>query len=533
MDLSCVPLITVLFTLLITFPKGCSSEVIKLDQAARWSLNNVHGFNNVSLKAITVPSYALELLQNHGILHEDFLFRFNERDFAWVAADTWTYTARWNTPSDKTPNLSNEANESIPPRTLLILHGIDTAADVFLNHKRIGFIANAHRQHTFDVTEIIHFDPGYENILEITIQPASEYAASQARSVPYPIPYTKQLGSTGQYNFIRKPASDFGWDWGPSFAPSGISGPVELITTKTSALIDVGIRQEYLTNGSILVTADVFFRPMGLDKEVGGLEMRIFKPGSEEQWVQEVEIEILANEVLPLSLINSSKKGQCSTCTCSTSSNLESPPNPSPRSEQQKDREIDSVKEESSGLGVMHSVRIIIPNASDVDFWWPWDLSSTASRLRNAPATPVAALYNVTVTYSPRRGYDNVTATADGAVPLDFLKLPQQAQHVVERRIGFRTVTLVRQPTGTRGETFQFLVNGVPVFARGANVVPMDVLETKVNERRIKKMVTAAKAANMNMLRVWGGGRYFQGKKERYRYNIIYYCKNNNIFDFF
>jgi hypothetical protein len=32
------------------------------------------------------------------------------------------------------------------------------------------------------------------------------------------------------YNFLRKPASDFGWDWGPAFAPAGIHGGVQLIT---------------------------------------------------------------------------------------------------------------------------------------------------------------------------------------------------------------------------------------------------------------------------------------------------------------
>lgn len=36
------------------------------------------------------------------------------------------------------------------------------------------------------------------------------------------------MGSMPGYNFIRKAASDFGWDWGPAFAPSGISGPVYL-----------------------------------------------------------------------------------------------------------------------------------------------------------------------------------------------------------------------------------------------------------------------------------------------------------------
>jgi len=54
-----------------------------------------------------------------------------------------------------------------------------------------------------------------------------------------------------------------------------------------------------------------------------------------------------------------------------------------------------------------------------------------------------------------------------------------------------------------------FKVNGIPLWARGANVVPLHVLETRVTEQKAQGIVAAARAANMNMLRVWGGGRYF------------------------
>lgn len=38
------------------------------------------------------------------------------------------------------------------------------------------------------------------------------------------------------YNFIRKPASDFGWDWGPAFSPAGIFGGVSLEAYSTAYL---------------------------------------------------------------------------------------------------------------------------------------------------------------------------------------------------------------------------------------------------------------------------------------------------------
>ena len=47
--------------------------------------------------------------------------------------------------------------------------------------------------------------------------------------------------------------------------------------------------------------------------------------------------------------------------------------------------------------------------------------------------------------------------------------------------------------------------------AAGANIVPADILETRVTPAALQGLVRSAKAAHMNMLRVWGGGRYFQG----------------------
>lgn len=51
-----------------------SAQVIELHKDAQWSLDNYSGFNNVSIHNITVPSYALELLQERGIIG-DPLFR--------------------------------------------------------------------------------------------------------------------------------------------------------------------------------------------------------------------------------------------------------------------------------------------------------------------------------------------------------------------------------------------------------------------------------------------------------------------------
>lgn len=74
-------------------------------------------------------------------------------------------------------------------------------------------------------------------------------------------------------------------------------------------------------------------------------------------------------------------------------------------------------------------------------------------------------------------------------------------------RIGLRTVELVRQEDD-RGQTFYFKVNGKPLFAKGANYVPMDSFPHRVTSAQRRKLLANAADANMNMLRIWGGGIY-------------------------
>lgn len=75
-------------------------------------------------------------------------------------------------------------------------------------------------------------------------------------------------------------------------------------------------------------------------------------------------------------------------------------------------------------------------------------------------------------------------------------------------RIGIRTIALDRSPDIEGGRLFRFLLNGVPIFARGANWLPADMLVGSVDELRYRTLLGLARDANMNMLRVWGGGIY-------------------------
>ena len=79
------------------------------------------------------------------------------------------------------------------------------------------------------------------------------------------------------------------------------------------------------------------------------------------------------------------------------------------------------------------------------------------------------------------------------------------------QKIGLRTVDLVVRMDSI-GKTFFFRVNGKPVFAKGANYVPMDIIPTRITDSSYTALIGQVKQANMNMLRVWGGGIYAPDK---------------------
>ena len=76
-----------------------------------------------------------------------------------------------------------------------------------------------------------------------------------------------------------------------------------------------------------------------------------------------------------------------------------------------------------------------------------------------------------------------------------------------EKRIGLRTVTL-RQDYDAWGKSFFFELNGIALFARGANWIPADTFPAGIGEETYRYLIQSSKQAHMNMLRVWGGGIY-------------------------
>lgn len=133
------------------------------------------------------------------------------------------------------------------------------------------------------------------------------------------------------------------------------------------------------------------------------------------------------------------------------------------------------------------TLQMVAP-ASAIDLWWPAGMG----------AQP---LYGVSAVLVPAAGAASVAAS---------------------RRIGFRFFALVtgndtdpgyvQRSIGADGTDTQgmlFRVNGALVFSRGANMIPMEELEGRLNAEAHRILVRSAVEANMNTLRVWGGGVFY------------------------
>ncbi|MEU9454294.1 glycoside hydrolase family 2 protein [Streptomyces sp. NPDC048277] len=137
-----------------------------------------------------------------GVIPDPFLGR-NETEVAWVGRRDWTYTTGLDARSGH-------------ERTDLVFDGLDTAAELTLDGRLLGRTRNMHRSYRFDVTGLhgrlaVRFDSAY-----------TEAAAVRDRLGERPAAYAEP------YQYIRKMACSFGWDWGPTLVTAGIWRPVRL-----------------------------------------------------------------------------------------------------------------------------------------------------------------------------------------------------------------------------------------------------------------------------------------------------------------
>ena len=113
-----------------------------------------------------------------------------------------------------------------------------------------------------------------------------------------------------------------------------------------------------------------------------------------------------------------------------------------------------------------------------------------------------------------------------GAQPLYQVRIELRQADILldqkEYQLGLRTLELRQQPDEW-GRSFTFVVNGLPIIAKGSNWIPADSFPTRITDAYLEMLIQAAAETHQNMLRVWGGGFY---EEERFydlcdRYGIL------------
>lgn len=145
--------------------------------------------------------------------------------------------------------------------TELVFRGIDTVADIWINGTLRASVKNMHRTHTVDITEEINAgDVQVEVRIAAPLPDAEKHVAELGL---YPRPYDMP------YNYQRKMACSYGWDWGPITISSGLWRPVELHNWSVAKLEAVGVTG---TLAGQMPTLSGSFEVRG---ETAGLQVRV------------------------------------------------------------------------------------------------------------------------------------------------------------------------------------------------------------------------------------------------------------------
>ncbi len=355
---------------------------------AGWALRAVPGHQvppEVDGRTVpaTVPGCVHTDLLAAGLIPDPYLDD-NETALAWIGRTDWVYETTFDRPAGDHRRLD------------LVCAGLDTVATITLNGSEVGRTENMHRGHRFDVTSLLRAEG---NTLAVRFDSAYRYAEAHRdrlgdRPNSYPEPF----------QFIRKTACNFGWDWGPTLVTAGIWQQVGLHGWSVARLAAV--------------------RPV-VTVEAG--DGRV-----------ELHVEVDRDADLPLAV---------------------------------RARVAGETVEATIPAGERSAVLTL--TVASPELWWP----------RGYGGQP---RYELTVTlHGP-----------DGGTLDDW-----------SRRIGFRSVRLDTTPDA-QGAPFALYVNEMPVFVRGVNWIPDDVFPNRVTRERLAYRFDQAEGANVNLLRVWGGGRY-------------------------
>ncbi|KAI0776636.1 glycoside hydrolase [Trametes elegans] len=412
-----------------------------------WTVYNRTGLARVPAR---LPSQVHLDLEQAGIISEPLL---GDNDFSqrWIVTENWTYQA------DLGLFIRNHSLQSNSSRTLLVFYGLDTVATITAAGHPVAWVNNQFQQYVYDITEFLASPKNLDTNLTISFESAYAYGQNVSARADMESQITIDFEWPGVRQFIRKTSSDFGWDWGPAFAPAGIFKPAFLITLSPqgndSAQVEPAAHPLLLSQAGGL-----FIEESSLEvSKVGQNPNR--RPDESADWLVNVTLAVRSIQADP-----------------SPSLTISIP-----------ELNIDSGMLELSAIpastnaSTSVSATFMIPDGVP-QRWYPHNLGEPK-------------LYNFTVTLA-----------IDGLVPATYTT-----------RSGFRTVYLaqttysqqdVEQYGITPGDQWHFEVNGHAIYASGTNIIPFDPFYARISTDKARWVLESAVKGGQNMLRVWGGGIY-------------------------
>jgi beta-mannosidase len=221
-------------------------EVVVLHEG--WVVSAHGGAGEVAVRDVpaAVPGCVHTDLLAAGLIPDPFLDD-NELATGWVGRTGWCYRVTVPRPRPGAERVD------------LVCEGLDTVADLVLDGEPLASTRNMHRSYRFDVTDRLR-EGG--TVLEVLFGSAWDHAEAQRATLgnrpgPYPAPY----------NFIRKMACSFGWDWGPATVTAGIWRPMALHCWSTArlAVVRPEVTVTAAGDGRVAVHVELERTPSGAD----------------------------------------------------------------------------------------------------------------------------------------------------------------------------------------------------------------------------------------------------------------------------
>ena len=443
-------------------------QIQKLEQ--NWTLTvlgeNVFHIPEKQIPA-KVPSTVYSTLLEQNLMPDPF-YRDNELDATKLCENDFAYE------TDFLPDASIRRED----RIFLRFEGIDTLAEISLDGAVLGTAENMNRVYEFDITEAVKAKPeGALLHLRVLLYSPNRYI----RKAYAEDPIGGSADAMPGFPHIRKAACMFGWDWGPRLPDAGLFRPVSLMGCTCARISQVLIRQVHHVAAKTVQGNQVDRVDLAADCEV--------------EWLREAgETPLEAAFVL--------------TAPDGTRMHAVS----EPVSIGVRTAQSENLTGLRTPLRTDHlQLHLAVENPQ---LWWPNEYGEQPLYRAEVQLRPVGK-DTALDTWTRRIGLRTVTVNTDP------LPEEQRDPHMTGQRPDYDDGKLMFSPDGgdmtarisregkkIQPRNFAITVNGLAIFAMGADYIPEDSILTRQSRERTDLLLSSAKAAHHNCMRIWGGG-YF------------------------